>query len=154
MRRQREMAKQKILVVEDHDDTRALMVLVLRQLGYDIAEAITGLEAVDQARAAHPDLIFMDLGLPGITGDEATARLKADAATRDIPVIINTAFHGSSAFVERAVAVGAVEILHKPLCFKALREIVQRYLTTENPLENHVKPKPYNLATPVLQETH
>ena len=70
------MAKKKILVVEDHNDTRALMALVLGQLGYDIAEAATGLDAIDQARALHPDLIFMDLGLPGITGDEAIARLR------------------------------------------------------------------------------
>ncbi len=99
------MAKKKILVVEDHNDTRALMALVLGQLGYDIAEAATGLDAIDQARAVHPDLIFMDLGLPGITGDEAIARLKADPSTREIPVIVNTAFHKSSVFVERAIAV-------------------------------------------------
>jgi CheY-like chemotaxis protein len=144
------MDRKKILIVEDHNDTRALMALVLGQLGYDVAEAVTGLEALDQARAAHPDLIFMDLGLPGITGDEATARLKADPSTRDIPIIVNTAFHKTSAFVERAIAVGAAEILHKPICFTALREIVERHLSSVKPLEIHDNTQPFDLPNLVL----
>ena len=56
-------------------------------------KAATGLEALDQAHAVHPDLILMDLALPKMPGYEATARLKADPSTRDIPVIVNTAFH-------------------------------------------------------------
>jgi len=121
------------------------MALVLGQLGYEIAEAVTGLEAIDQARVVHPDLIFMDLGLPGITGDEAIARLKADPSTKDIPVIVNTAFHKSSAFVKRAIAVGAVEILHKPLSFSALQQVVERHLLSKSPLEIHDNLEPYNL---------
>ena len=141
----------KILVVEDHNDTRALMALVLGQLGYDIAEAVTGLEAIDKARAVHPDLIFMDLGLPGITGDEAIARLKADPSTREIPVIVNTAFHQSSVFVERAIAVGAAEILHKPVCFTGLREIVERHLlASEKPLEIHDNAQPFDPPNLIL----
>ena len=149
------MNKKRILIVEDHNDTRALMALVLGQLGYDIAEAVTGLEAVDQAHAAHPDLIFMDLGLPGITGDEAIARLKADPSTRQIPVIVNTAFQKSSPFVERAIAVGAAEILHKPLCFTALREIIERHLlSSEKPLEVHGNAQPFDHPNSLLQQTH
>ena len=145
------MAKKKILIVEDHNDTRALMALVLGHLGYEIAEAVTGLEAIDQARMVHPDLIFMDLGLPGITGDEAIARLKADPSTREIPVIVNTAFHKSSVFVERAIAFGAAEILHKPLCFTGLREIVERHLlSSEKPVEIHDNSQPFERHNIVL----
>jgi CheY-like chemotaxis protein len=122
---------QKILIVEDNSDCRELLALVLRRSGYEIAEAATGLAAIEQAAATHPDLILMDLGLPGITGDEATARLKADPATKDIPVIVNTAFHKGT-LVDRAIAVGAAEILHKPISFEALREVVRRYLSSND----------------------
>ena len=121
----------KILIVEDNSDCRELLALVLRRSGYEIAEAATGLEAIEQAAATHPDLILMDLGLPGITGDEATARLKADPATKDIPVIVNTAFHKGT-LIDRAIAVGAAEILHKPISFEALREVVRRYLSSND----------------------
>ncbi|HEX9263422.1 MAG TPA: response regulator [Candidatus Binatia bacterium] len=123
--------KQKILIVEDNSDCRELLALVLRRSGYEIAEAATGLAAIEQAAATHPDLILMDLGLPGITGDEATARLKADPATKDIPVIVNTAFHKGT-LIDRAIAVGAAEILHKPISFEALREVVRRYLSSND----------------------
>jgi CheY-like chemotaxis protein len=68
--------RKRILIVEDNSDSRELLVLMLRRSGYDVAEATTGLDAIDQTRMTRPDLIIMDLGLPGITGDEATARLK------------------------------------------------------------------------------
>ena len=61
--------KKRILVVEDNPDSRHLLALVLGRSGYDIAEAANGLDALAQVRAIHPDLIFMDLGLPGMTGD-------------------------------------------------------------------------------------
>jgi two-component system cell cycle response regulator DivK len=129
------MDKKRILIVEDHPDSRELFVLILTRLGYDIAEAASGLEAIDQARAAHPDLILMDLGLLGITGDEATARIKADPATKDIPVIVYTAFHAESALVERALAAGAAEVLHKPISVPDLQEKVHQYLSWEKPAD-------------------
>ncbi len=70
--------KKKILIVEDNSDIRKLMVFFLERMGYDVLEAATGLAAIERARATLPDLITMDLGLPDITGDKATARLKAD----------------------------------------------------------------------------
>jgi two-component system, cell cycle response regulator DivK len=122
------MDKKKILVVEDIPDCRELLAIFLRRSGYDVAEAATGLEAVAQARATSPDLVIMDLGLPEISGDEATARLKADPTTRDIPVIVNTAFH-KGALVEHALSAGAAEVLYKPISFKTLLEVVRRYLS-------------------------
>ncbi|HEV8721461.1 MAG TPA: response regulator [Candidatus Binatia bacterium] len=139
--------KQKILLVEDNSDFRELLAIVLRRSGYEVAEAATGLTAVEQASATHPDLILMDLGLPGITGDEATARLKADPSTRDIPVIINTAFH-KGALVERAIAAGAAEILHKPISFEALQEVVRRYLSSDYPFNgSHSRTNPQVLRS-------
>jgi len=124
------MDKKLILVVEDHKDGRELSVLILRRLGFDTAEAETGLEAIDRARATCPDLILMDMGLRGIPGDEATVRLKADPATRDIPVIVCTAFHPESALVQRAVAAGAAEVLYKPIRLTSFQEVTERYLTS------------------------
>jgi two-component system, cell cycle response regulator DivK len=123
--------KKRILIVEDNSESRELLALILRRSGYDIAEAATGLDAIDQAHATRPDLIIMDLGLPEITGDEATARLKADPSTRDIPVIVNTAFHRESSLVKCAIAAGAAKILHKPTPLKVFEEVVRQYLSPE-----------------------
>lgn len=140
--------KQKILIVEDNCDCRELLAVVLRRSGYEVTEAATGLAAVDQASAILPDLILMDLGLPGITGDEATARLKANPSTKDIPVIVNTAFH-KGALVERAIAVGAAEILHKPISFQALHEVVRRYLSPNYPFtRSDIHANPQLLRSP------
>jgi CheY-like chemotaxis protein len=121
--------KNRVLIVEDNAEVRELMGLFLRRAGYDVAEAMTGVAAIEQARATHPDLIIMDLGLPEMTGDEATAHLKADPSTKDIPVIVNTAFSMGASIVARAIAAGAAEILHKPTTFKALQDMLCRYLT-------------------------
>jgi CheY-like chemotaxis protein len=121
--------KNKVLIVEDNAEVRELMGLFLRRAGYDVAEAITGLAAIEQARTMHPDVIIMDLGLPEMMGDEATAHLKADPSTKDIPVIVNTAFSMGASIVARAIAAGAAEILHKPTTFKTLQETLCRYLT-------------------------
>jgi len=99
------MNKNKILVVDDNSDCRELFALVLRRSGYVVVEAATGLDALDQTHATHPDLILMDLCLPKMSGDAATAQLKADPSTRDIPVIVCTALH-RGALTERASAAG------------------------------------------------
>jgi two-component system cell cycle response regulator DivK len=127
------MGKKRVLVVEDNCDTRELMALVIGKAGYEVVEASTGFEAIDQARTARPALIIMDLALPGMTGVEAIARLKEDPSTLHIPVIVNTAYPNGSPFVERALAAGAAEIWYKPNNFPAIRETLKRYLSSEEP---------------------
>jgi CheY-like chemotaxis protein len=124
-------AKKKILVVEDNPDIRQLMVFFLEQTGYDVLVAATGLGAIEQASATLPDLITMDLGLPDITGDEATARLKADPSTKHIPVIVVTAYYKESPLVESAVAAGACEVLCKPITLRSLEDALRRLLTVK-----------------------
>lgn len=122
--------KSKILVVDDNSAIRELLVLRLKESSYETVEAASGLQAVEQARSSRPDLIIMDLGMPAGTGDEAIALLKADPGTRDIPVIVLTAFlHGS--VLNRAVAAGAAEILHKPVNLRSLELVLQRHLLLE-----------------------
>jgi CheY-like chemotaxis protein len=120
--------KKKILIVEDNSDIRQLMVFFLDQMGYDVVEAATGLAAIERAIVTLPDLITMDLGLPDITGDKATARLKADPSTKHIPVIAITAYYKESPLVESAVAAGACEVLHKPIALRSLDDAVRRLL--------------------------
>jgi len=124
--------KKKILIVEDNADCRELLRLIItRQLGCEVIEAATGLAAVEQACATHPDLILMDLGLPGINGAEATERIKANPAIRDIPIVINTAFSATD-MTKRALAAGAAEILHKPIELIVLRDTLHKYLSKES----------------------
>lgn len=124
--------KKKILIVEDNADCRELLRLIItRQLGCEVVEAATGFAAVDQASATHPDLILMDLGLPGISGAEATERIKANPAIKDIPIVINTAFSATE-LTRRALAAGAAEILHKPIELIVLRNTLRKYLSKES----------------------
>lgn len=66
----------KILIVDNNDSCRESLGAFIKGLGYEVFEAATGLEAIDRASSIHPNLIMMDLSLPGMTGDEATVRLK------------------------------------------------------------------------------
>jgi len=72
----------------------------------------------------------MDLAMPDGTGDEAIVSLKADPVTRDIPVIVLTALLGGP-LVDRAIAAGAAEILHKPVSFRWLELVLQRHLSPQ-----------------------
>jgi len=134
--------KNKILIVEDNSDIRKLMVFFLEQVGFDVVDAATGLAAIERARATLPDLITIDLGLPDITGDEATARLKADPSTKHIPVIAITAYDKESPPAESAIAAGACEVLCKPITLRSLEVALRRLLTlepNESPSEHEVQ---------------
>jgi CheY-like chemotaxis protein len=76
-----------VVLAEDDEDTRSVYGLILRHYGYDVADAPTGDEAVATTRALHPDLVLMDIGLPGLDGWQASRILKADPATVGIPVV-------------------------------------------------------------------
>jgi two-component system cell cycle response regulator DivK len=81
----------RILVVEDQEDNRQILRDLLSHSGYDMIEAENGEQALAQAAKHRPDLILMDIQLPGINGIEALKRLRADPATRAIPIIAVTA---------------------------------------------------------------
>src|SRR5712691_12105279 len=92
-----------ILVVEDNEASRDVLSRRLERRGFQVLPAVTGQEAVAVAHAALPDLILMDLGLPGIDGWEATRQLKAAAATRHIPIIVLSA-HAMTGDRDKALA--------------------------------------------------
>lgn len=116
-----------ILVVEDNEDNRLIYSLALGHAGYAVLEAVTGLDGVERARTLLPDLILMDVSLPGIDGWEATRRLKADPTTRDIPVIAVTA-HAMATDRDRAIAAGCDGYLAKPVAPQVVVGTVARYL--------------------------
>ena len=89
-----------------------------------------GASAINQALAAHPDLILMDLGMPIMNGEDAIVQLKNHPSTREIPVIVCTAF-GRGSRADRARDAGAVEILHKPFEFSELQKLLQKHLRNE-----------------------
>lgn len=127
--------RKKILLVEDNNDFGELLANLLNRLGYDVIQAGSGIAAINQASEKQPDLILMDICLPEMTGDEITSRLKANPATRDIPVIIITALQ-ELGVTNRALDAGAAEILRKPFSLTMLRGILDRYLATDESEEN------------------
>ena len=121
----------KILIVDDDSGCRESLGVLIKGLGYEVFEAATGLEVVDRASRIRPHLIMMDLCLHGVKADEATKRLKANASTRNIPVIISTAWSmgwnvGDRA--DRVLDAGAEEILYKPFHATMLRDVLRTYL--------------------------
>lgn len=103
-----------VLLVEDNEDNRIIYATALRYAGYDVLEAITGTEGVQQARTGQPDLILMDISVPELDGWEATAILKADPTTRHIPIVAVTA-HALPDDAERSRRVGCDGYLAKPI---------------------------------------
>lgn len=103
-----------VLLVEDNEDNRIIYATALRYAGYSVIEAVTGTEGVRQARHGLPDLILMDISVPELDGWEATAILKADPATRHIPIVAVTA-HALPGDDERSLAAGCDGYLAKPI---------------------------------------
>jgi CheY-like chemotaxis protein len=116
-----------LLLVEDNEDNRIIYSTVLRHLGYEVVEALDGVEAVALARSRLPDLILMDISIPEMDGWEATRILRADPTTRHIPIIALTA-HALTDDRERAQAVGFTAYLAKPIEPRAVVAEVQRWI--------------------------
>jgi len=117
----------RILAVDDQEDNRRILRDLLTSAGYEVLEATTGEEAVAQAGAHVPDLILMDIQLPGIDGYEATRRIKANPALRAIPLIVVTSY-ALSGDDAKAFAAGADAYVSKPFSPRALLATVREYL--------------------------
>lgn len=104
----------KILLVEDDEMNRDMLSRRLLKRDYEVAIAVDGEQGVEMAHSESPDLILMDMSLPGIDGWTATRRLKDDAATRDIPVIALTA-HAMAGDREKAMDAGCDDFDTKPV---------------------------------------
>jgi two-component system cell cycle response regulator DivK len=104
----------KILLVEDNEVNRRLAGFLLRSHGYQVREATTAAAAFEMVDKEHPDLIVMDIQLPGMDGLEITRKLKEQPATADIPVIAVTSF-AMKGDREKALAAGCAGYVTKPI---------------------------------------
>ena len=108
------MPGEKILLVEDNPVNRRLAGFLLRSQGYQVREATTALEALEILQTEHPDLIVMDIQLPGMDGLEVTRKLKEQPGTADIPVIAVTSY-AMKGDREKALAAGCAGYVTKPI---------------------------------------
>ena len=116
----------RILVVEDHPTMREAMRLVLEGEGFVIDEASDGETALAMVRSDPPDLVFLDLNIPGVSGTDVLRALKGDPATAPVRVIIVTATGEEGR--ERVISLGADEYFTKPFSPLALLGTVRRVL--------------------------
>lgn len=121
------MAEKTVLIVEDNEDNRYVYATFLRHNGYRVLEAADGAEGVRLAGQALPDLVLMDISVPGMDGWEATRHLKNDSRTAEIPVIALTA-HALAEHRELAVRVGCDGYVAKPCDPIRLLEHVRQLL--------------------------
>ena len=117
----------RILVIDDIEDNRRILRDLLTTGGYEVLEAETGEAGVGLAAAERPDLILMDIQLPGVDGYEATRRIKADPALRSIPLIAVTSYALSGDDV-KAYEAGCDDYVTKPFSPRALLAKVREHL--------------------------
>ena len=118
---------QRILIAEDSDENRIALMLMLQLVGYAPIEARDGTQALAAARRLRPDLILMDISLPGIDGLEATRALRAEEDFRALPIIVISA-HDDQASRDAARHAGANDFLSKPIEFEEIRKLIERQL--------------------------
>src|SRR6185503_1366429 len=121
-----------VLIVEDNPTNMKLSTFVLESADYTVITATDAEIGLTLARESHPDLILMDIQLPGMDGLEATALLKRDDATRAIPVVALTAL-AMKGDEERIRAAGCDGYIAKPLAYKDFLTVISSHLTTPTP---------------------
>lgn len=120
------MAKADILIVEDHPTMREAMRMVLEHEGFEIREAADGQSALAMVRERPPDLMFLDLNIPGASGADVLREIKGDPATASVRVVIVTATGEEGR--EYVLSLGADEYFTKPFSPLALLRTVERTL--------------------------
>ena len=121
------MAQKVILNVEDNEANRKIVRYLFESKGYKVIEAVDGEEGVRMAEQERPDIILMDVQLPKLSGYEATQRIKANPALRDIPIIAVTSF-ALSGDDEKAMEAGCDDYIAKPFKPRDLLERVEKLL--------------------------
>ncbi|MFN2511105.1 MAG: response regulator [Pyrinomonadaceae bacterium] len=128
-----------VLVVDDSIDNLTMLSLDLQQNGYRVATATDGEEAVKIAAMVNPDLILMDLAMPGVDGLESTRQIRMSADLKDIPVIALTAF-STDGFRRAAHQTGFDGYLTKPVDFTRLHDLMRRLIGVAR--SSRTRPRP------------
>ena len=118
----------RILCVEDNAENLMMLQRRLTRRGFEVTISMNGAESVEWAKTLQPDVIVMDLNLPGVDGWEATRRLKNQPETKDIPIIVLTADPKEKSR-EKALAAGCDEFALKPIDFEGLVARIQSFLS-------------------------
>lgn len=118
------LASNAVLIVDDSAPNLVLTAAILERAGYRCLRAENAADTISLARMEHPALVLMDMGLPDMDGCMATQALRADPLTRDIPVVMVTAY-AMQADAERAIAAGCNDFLTKPIDRKLLCERIE-----------------------------
>jgi CheY-like chemotaxis protein len=121
-----------VLIVEDNEGSRDALTRLLQRRQYQVVTAADGREAVAVARSEKPDLILMDLGLPGIDGWDATAQIKMDPDLRHIPIIVLSA-HAMPNDRHQAMAAGGDDFDTKPVDFARLLGKIEMLMPGNHP---------------------
>ena len=114
-----------VLVVEDHAETREMVVLYLARHQISVATASNAFEALDAVRAAPPAVILLDLMMPQLSGQQFRRFLSADPRLAGIPIVVVSAIPNAD---EEARRIGAVACIHKPVDLDGMLSIIRRYL--------------------------
>lgn len=117
----------KILVVDDNQDSRELVVKVLKNKGYQMIEAVDGEDALEKALAEQPDLVLMDISIPKIDGYEVTRRLKSREDFKKTAIVALTA-HAMKGDREKALSAGCEGYITKPVNIRELPEQIKLYM--------------------------
>lgn len=121
------MAEGKVLLIEDNPLNMELAVDLLELGGYEVLTATTAEEGIELAQKETPDLILMDISLPGIDGLEATRILKKDKKVKDVPIVAMSA-HAMTGDKEKAMEAGCMGYITKPIDTKSLVERVKEFM--------------------------
>lgn len=117
----------KVLVVDDDEMNRDMLSRRLKRKGFDVSIAVNGKEAVDMTRTDKPDIVLMDLSMPVMDGYEATGILKADDATKSIP-IVGLSAHAMVGDREKAIDAGCDDYDTKPVDLPRLLGLIEKYI--------------------------
>lgn len=116
----------KILIVEDNEKNMYLISFILKKNGYEVIEAVTGEQGVELAIKEKPDLVIMDIQLPGIDGMEATKRIRASKADGEIPIIALTSYV-MTGDKEKALEAGCTGYIEKPINPDTILSEIEKY---------------------------
>ncbi|MFZ9199322.1 MAG: response regulator transcription factor [Paracoccaceae bacterium] len=119
--------KHRVLVVEDEDNIALALDFLMTREGYDHSRVADGAEALPRIRATHPDLVLLDVMLPGASGYEICQGVRLDPDLADVKILMMTA-RGSAIERRKGLAIGADGFITKPFELKELREEVRRLL--------------------------
>lgn len=115
-----------VLVVEDFDDIREAMKILIELHGYDVVEATDGHQAVEMARKHRPDLILMDISMPAFDGIQATREIRRFGELAHIPIVAVTA-HGQH-YREQAIAAGCHDVVDKPVIIDNIASLIEKHI--------------------------